>query len=57
VGDVLVDTMPQHSECDLTVLCGHTHSPDEETILPHLVVKTGEAVYGCPRIQERIAIS
>ena len=56
VSDVLVDTMQRHPECDLTVLCGHTHSPGEATVLPNLVVKTGGAVYSHPRIQERIVI-
>ena len=56
VGDVLVETMQKHPECDLTVLCGHTHSPGEAIILPNLLVRTGGAVYGSPCIQELIAI-
>jgi hypothetical protein len=56
VGDVLVEAMQKHPECDLTVLCGHTHSPGEVTILPNLLVKTGGATYGSPCIQELIAI-
>jgi len=56
VGDVLVEAMQKHPKCDLTVLCGHTHSPGEATILPNLLVKTGGAEYGSPCIQELIAI-
>jgi hypothetical protein len=56
VGDVLADTMQHYPECNLTVLCGHTHSAGEATILSNLLVKTGGAVYGRPRIQERVAI-
>ncbi|MBN1935868.1 MAG: metallophosphoesterase family protein [Anaerolineae bacterium] len=56
VGDLLADTMQRHPECHLTVLCGHTHSAGEASILPNLLVKTGGAAYGRPRIQEQIAV-
>ena len=57
VGDALTATMQRHPECQLTVLCGHTHSPGEARILPNLVVKTGKAAYGRPHIQEQITIA
>ena len=51
VGDVLAEAMAAHPECEMTVLCGHTHSPGEAQILPNLRVLTGGAVYGRPAIQ------
>ena len=56
VGNVLIEIMQNHPECNLTVLCGHTHSPGETTILPNLHVKTGGAAYGSPRLQELIIV-
>jgi hypothetical protein len=41
----------------MTVLCGHTHSSGECQILPNLLVKTGEAMYGTPKIQEILEIA
>ncbi|TAK51665.1 MAG: hypothetical protein EPO24_15695 [Bacteroidetes bacterium] len=55
-GDALADTMKHRPESHLTVLCGHTHSKGEATILPNLHVKTGEAEYSYPRVQEVIEI-
>jgi predicted MPP superfamily phosphohydrolase len=40
VGEVLVPIMRAHPECQLTVLCGHTHGQGETIILPNLLVKT-----------------
>jgi hypothetical protein len=54
VGDVLVEIMRAHPDCRLTVLCGHTHGEGEATILPNLLVKTGGAEYGKPRLNELI---
>jgi 3',5'-cyclic AMP phosphodiesterase CpdA len=56
VGEVLVAIMRAHPECQLTVLCGHTHSEGETTILPNLLVKTGGAEYGQPRLNELIVV-
>ncbi|NOZ27574.1 MAG: metallophosphoesterase [Chloroflexi bacterium] len=56
VGDVLLDVMTRHPENRLTVLCGHTHSPGEVSILPNLHVKTGGAEYGRPDLQEILLI-
>ena len=52
VGDVLVKFMKAHSDQQMTVLCGHTHSSGVADILPNLQVKTGKAKYGSPAIQE-----
>ena len=51
VGEVLAEAMAAHPECEMTVLCGHTHSPGEAQILPNLRVLTGGAEYGRPAIQ------
>ena len=55
-GDAMVGIMRRYSGCDLTVLCGHTHGSGEVHVLPNLLVKTGGAEYGRPRIQELITI-
>jgi hypothetical protein len=40
----------------MTVLCAHTHSSGQVTILPNLLVKTGGEEYGSPEIQEILEI-
>lgn len=50
VADVLVRIMRQHSERQLTVLCGHTHSSGEARPLDNLHVLTGGATYGSPAV-------
>ena len=50
-GDVLKHTMEQHPDRELLVLCGHTHSPGDVSVLPNLRVLTGGARYGHPEIQ------
>jgi len=52
VGETLVEFMRRNSHCEMTVLCGHTHSAGSAKILPNLSVKTGGGVYGSPRLQE-----
>lgn len=52
VGDVLAKHMSDHPEQQMTVLCGHTHSSGQVEILPNMLVKTGGAEYGAPKIQE-----
>ena len=56
VGDVLIRRMREHEACEMTVLCGHTHSAGRAQILPNLHVKTGRAVYGRPQIQGRLTL-
>jgi hypothetical protein len=51
VGEALVEVMRAHTDRELLVLCGHTHSSGEAQVLPNLKVLTGEAVYGRPEIQ------
>lgn len=57
VGDVLRAIMEEHANCNLTVLCGHTHGTGCAEILPNLVVKTGGAEYGHPKLQGIIELS
>lgn len=54
VGQVLTRVMEEHPSCEMTVLCGHTHSSGECQILPNLKVLTGGAEYGNPEIQKII---
>lgn len=56
VGEVLTDVMQNYPESKLTVLCGHTHSRGELEIAPNILVKTGEARYKKPQVQELIII-
>ncbi|WP_163338760.1 metallophosphoesterase [Desulfopila sp. IMCC35008] len=57
MGDVLKGSMRTAHDKQMTVFCGHTHSFGECQILPNLLVKTGEAKYGAPKIQEIFKIS
>ena len=56
VGGVLIEVMQEHPDCNLVVLCGHTHGPGEAQILSNLLVKTGGAEYGQPCVQEMLSI-
>lgn len=51
VGDILYDTMKNRPECELTVLCGHTHGKGQAQILDNLTVHTGGATYCRPEVQ------
>jgi hypothetical protein len=57
VGDTLLEMMEANSQCNLTVLCGHTHGSGTTQVLPNLLVKTGGAEYGWPAIQEAFWVS
>jgi 3',5'-cyclic-AMP phosphodiesterase len=50
VGDAIIDVMRRHPEQQLTVLCGHTHSPGVTQPLDNVVIHTGGADYGRPAI-------
>ena len=52
VGNVLLEIMQKHPDCAMTVLCRHTHHSAVVQICPILLVKTGQAEYGSPRLQE-----
>lgn len=46
VGDVILKIMNERPECNLTVLCGHTHEKCEIDMLPNLQIKVLDAGYG-----------
>lgn len=56
IGDTLREIMEKNTEKHLTVLCGHTHTGGEVSILPNLHVKVAQAEYGKPDMQEIIEI-
>lgn len=55
-GEVLRKMMARRPDRSMTVLCGHTHSGGVARILDNLVVKTGSADYGAPKIQGFLTI-
>jgi len=57
VGDVLLEIAPQYPDCNITVLCGHTHGAGEFRPLPNLHVITGGAEYGTPVINQQFILS
>ncbi len=48
VGDMILEISAAHPACNVTVLCGHTHSGGEARLLPNLVARTQAATYGSP---------
>ena len=56
VGEALVEIMSDYPRCDLTVICGHTHSDGEAQILRNLRVLTGGAEYTEPTIQHVLTV-
>ena len=57
VGDVLLEAAQSHPECQILVLCGHTHGGGEVQVLENLRVVTGPAEYGKPEIQRIIDVA
>jgi hypothetical protein len=57
VGDVVLEIMRQWPDRQLTVYCGHTHSPGVCQPLPNLTIHTGAAKYGFPRVQEIVDLA
>jgi 3',5'-cyclic-AMP phosphodiesterase len=51
MGDVILAIMRDFPQRQLTVLCGHTHSPGECRPLPNVHILTGGAKYGRPAVQ------
>ncbi len=51
VGVALIEALADRPNRELLVLCGHTHSAGEVSILPNLRVLTGGAEYGKPVVQ------
>lgn len=56
VGHAILEVMAQFSDCRLTVLCGHTHSPGECRPRENVVIYTGGAQYGRPEVQRVVEV-
>jgi hypothetical protein len=57
VGDVLMEMATAYPNCQMTVLCGHSHHEANVAMLPNLVMKTGAATYGEPQLQTLVSIT
>ena len=57
VGEMLLEVTQSRPECQVTVLCGHTHHEGTVQMLPNLQVLTGSADYGAPCISRILEIS
>ncbi|MEX0939270.1 MAG: metallophosphoesterase [Pirellulales bacterium] len=51
MGEAILEVMRARPEKQLTVLCGHTHSPGEARPLPNVQILTGGTEYGFPGVQ------
>lgn len=56
LGDALLEAAEANPACEITVLCGHTHSRGVARLRPNLAVRTGGATYGAPVIEEVIEL-
>ncbi len=56
VGDVLLEAARSHPDCQVLVLCGHTHGGGEVQVRPNLRVMTGPAEYGKPKIERVLTV-
>ena len=52
MGEAILEVMDENPECELVVLCGHTHGEVTVHPRPNVVVHTGGAVYGRPKLQQ-----
>ncbi|NOY60966.1 MAG: phosphoesterase [Calditrichaeota bacterium] len=55
-GDVFRKITRDYPDRNITLLCGHTHSPGEVHIYDNLLVKTAGAKYGKPEVQEILVV-
>jgi hypothetical protein len=56
VADVLLEAARSYPQCQILVLCGHTHGGGEIQAAENLRAVTGPAKYGRPEIQRTIQI-
>lgn len=56
MGEALLEVMAAHPDHQLTVLCGHTHSPGEALLAHNLRCITGGADYGHPRLTRLLEV-
>jgi Icc protein len=57
IGDMLLEIVRERPDRQVTVYCGHTHSPGITRPLPNLTIFTGGSQYGRPTIQRMIELS
>jgi 3',5'-cyclic-AMP phosphodiesterase len=57
VGNVVLEIMRRWPDRQLTVYCGHTHSPGVCQPLPNVTIHTGAAKYGFPDVQEIVDLA
>jgi predicted phosphohydrolase len=50
VGEAILEVARSHPQCQLTVLCGHTHGAGQAQPLPNVIIYTAGAEYGHPSI-------
>ncbi|MEX0643659.1 MAG: metallophosphoesterase [Pirellulales bacterium] len=55
-GDSILEIMAGRPDRELTVLCGHTHSPGEVRPQSNVVIHTGHAEYGQPKVQRVLTL-
>lgn len=55
-GNVLLDLAHEHQQIQFSVFCGHTHAKSLYKPLKNLTIKSGQAEYYTPDIQEIITI-
>lgn len=55
-GEAILEALDRYPDREVTVLCGHSHSPGEATIRSNLLVSTGGAAYGKPKLQRVIVL-
>ncbi|MDR4496236.1 MAG: metallophosphoesterase [Nitrospirales bacterium] len=51
VGEVLMTVSQERPDCQIAVMCGHTHHEGVAHLRPNLCVFTGSAEYGAPCVQ------
>ncbi len=56
VGDLLLEAARSFPDCQLLVLCGHTHGGGEVQVRENLRVLTGPAEYGKPKIERVLSV-
>lgn len=56
-GQVLLELAERHPQASITVLCGHTHSAGTAKIRENLEIRTGEAEYGAPQVQQMLDVA
>jgi Icc protein len=57
IGDLLLEIAPTRPDRQITVYCGHTHSPGVCRPLPNLTIHTGGSEYEHPAIQGLIDVA